>query len=266
MLVYFSPYSLTPLKAANRHSTLRPEKGVYLKIKTRFTEHYVDYFPHTALGDSPLELFLENFKFQNQEYSQKILHILLKEEAFRSQKIRPFLNHDLWDGVGQNLSEVVKYKLKDPMDDSFLRTKGKLRLDANGMFDLESFEKFKSLLPLERLEYIEDPMGTTDWSMLKVPLASDFINGSPHDFIIHKPNARFYPKTQSKVIFSSYMGSDLGRWHSYCELNELGDLTLHHGLKTPGLYVEQKFNYESSSVNGIYKELYGLSWKNLCSI
>jgi hypothetical protein len=251
---------------------------VHLKIKKRFTEHFADYFPHEALGDIPVELFLEKFKYQDNEYEQKIFHLLLNEERLRSQKLKPFQNHQLWDGKKEFNSEVIKYKLKDPEDFRFIQAlegKRRVRLDANGLFNKSSFDTFQNKIPKDLLpfiDYLEDPMPELDWKDSTIPLAQDFIKGDPHQYLIHKPNARFLPETEKKVIFSSYMGSDLGVWHAYCELLEKGDLKEVHGIITQGLYNEEKFRFlsgfspDTRSIQTLYEELSAAKWKLLCSI
>lgn len=273
MNVFIRPYKLTALRGANRLERSGRKSGVHLRVKKRFTDHFADYFPHEALGDAPVELFLETFKYQESEYARKVFHFLLEDERLRSQKQRPYLNHQFWDGRSAEQAPVIKYKLQDAHDFAFLPLlkKGlRLRLDANGLFDRESFLRFqkeipKDLLPL--IDYLEDPMKEKDWSGGMMTLARDFIDGDPYGVLIHKPNVRFLPKTEKKVIFSSYMGSDLGRWHAYCELLELGDLQEYHGLDTPGTYVEEKLDLSrSSTVEDLYKDLHQGEWKLLCSI
>lgn len=273
MNVYFRFYKLNPRRRANRLSSSGVKTGVHLRVKMRFTDHFADYFPHEELGDSPVDLFLEKFKYQDHEYERKVFHFLQQDERLRSQEIRPFLNHQLWDGKETITSPVVKYKLHDPHDLNFIRAleqKTRVRLDANGLFDRPSFEKFQKGIPsslLSLIDYLEDPMKEADWKDSKLPLARDFIQGEPYDVLIHKPNARFLSATDKQVIFSSYMGSDLGLWHSYCELLEKGDLKEVHGLITPGIYEEQRLNpLETNSVAKMYKDLHAGEWKLLCSI
>jgi hypothetical protein len=278
MHVFYNIYQLTPLKRANRLSSVKPQIGVHLKIRKRFTNHFADYFPHLSLGDGPVELFLEKFKFQENDYQKKILYFLLNEEELRSQKIKNFKNHQLWDGSSEILSSVVKYKLNDPEDMNFYKAiqKGfRVRLDANGLFNPDNLQHFIKKIPHEYLpfiEYLEDPMNEINWPSCSIPFAEDFIHGSPSAVIIHKPNARFFPVTEKKVIFSSYLGSDLGLWHSYLELIQKGDLGLFHGIVTKGFYQEERLRFDSSvapiesDVRELYNDLENTQWKLLCSI
>jgi hypothetical protein len=273
MNVYYRTYFLTPTRAANRFCSQGKKIGVHLKIKKRFTECFADYFAHEALGDMPVELFLEKFKYQDNEYERKVFHFLLNDEELRGQKTRPFLTHQLWDGRAELISPVLKYKLQGETDLSFTRAlekKIRVRLDANGLFTRETFNSFLAQVPKEfrgHIEYVEDPLESTEWKDLGVPVAQDFIKGAPFDVLIHKPNARFLLQTDSKVVFSSYMGSDLGLWHAYCELLQKGDLSEYHGLSSTRLYEEEKINVlDQSSVLKLYQSLSAGEWKQLCSI
>ncbi|HXH75154.1 MAG TPA: hypothetical protein VNJ08_09335 [Bacteriovoracaceae bacterium] len=278
MHVYYREYNLSPLRPANRGSPKGVKTGVHLKVKKRFTEHFADYFAHENLGDMPVELFLEKFKYQDHEYEKKIFHFLLDEERIRSRKIKPFKNHQSWQGKEAINSPVIKYKLQDYKDFSFmaaLEKKVRVRLDANGLFNKDEIQTFIKQIPkdlLSFIDYLEDPMADLDWKDLSLPLARDFIKGDPYDFLIHKPNSRFLGETDKKVIFSSYMGSDLGLWHAYCELLEKGNLKEAHGIITPGLYQEQNFFFDTGhvpaaeSIKILYDELSTPGWKLLCSI
>ncbi|MGE3608181.1 MAG: hypothetical protein AB7I27_01240 [Bacteriovoracaceae bacterium] len=264
MHVYYSEYQLTPRKAANRLSDLAPKKGLYLKCLG-----FADYFPHESLGDQSIEEFLDTFKDQKTEYAQKVLHFLKKEPFFYDQ---PFLNHQLWDGTEEIEASVVKYKLKNNADQSYLDliNKGiKVRLDANGLFDPGD-----EIPSHELIEYIEDPMKNLNWNGIKA--AQDFIQGAPYQFYIHKPNARFLKQQTCPVIFSSYLGSDLGKWLSYCELVEQGDINLYHGIITKNFYQEEndlfQGNYKKNfkptldKVKNLFLHLEDLDWKYLGEI
>lgn len=254
MNVYYRPYRLHQKRKLNRLDASSRKSGVHLKVKTRFTEHFADYFPHESLADLPVELFLEKFKYQDNEYEQKVFHFLLHEEKIRSVKPRPFKNH-------------TKYKLQAHDDFGFKKFKS-VRLDANGLFNRDSLKIFVAELS-ENVEYIEDPMRDTDWSGFDIPFARDFIAGEPYAYLVHKPNCRFLRPTEKKVIFSSYMGSDLGRFHAWCELMEKGDLSLEHGIHTPDLFEEQKLTdfSDSDQILELYNDLSSSEgWKQLCSI
>jgi hypothetical protein len=152
-------------------------------------------------------------------------------------------------------------------------------LDANALFKRSDYLAFVKGIPERyhaQIEYMEDPLKETDWSKLYFSSASDFISGTPHSYYVYKPNCEFKPSTEAKIIFSSYLGSDFGRWHAYCELVKEGDLSLTHGIVTPGSYEGEKsffsgsyqngFEIEQTAVRRLYQDLSDVGWKLLCSM
>ncbi len=282
MKVFYSTYNLKPKKKANRLSDLASKPGVYLRAELNNKVYFADYFPHLPLGDRSVDEFLAGFKFQHIEYDKKVFHLLLQDHAYQKVTPKAFKNHQLWNSTDKIDSPFVKYKLLDLDDRSFmlLLDQGiKVRLDANGLFNKETYLKFMSEIPKEHLpliEYIEDPLSSLDWSNLLTPNARDFISGDPFDFYIYKPNCEFYPETKARIIFSSYLGNTLGLWHSYCELVTQGDLSLRHGIYTSGFYEEEAslfqgnyydgFSPSQNEVKTLYKKLDQLNWKSLCSM
>jgi hypothetical protein len=283
MKVFYSPYRLTPLKIVNRLSSKDEKRGVFLKGTLNNEVMFADYFPHLPLGDREVDDFLQGFKFQEEEeeYDRKVLELLLKDQKFQRMKAKTFFNHQLWEGIGEIASPVVKYKIKTLNDLSFLyplKNGIRVRLDANGLFDRESFRAFLDNIPVELrelIDYIEDPIQDTVWKEMGLPTARDFIEGNPSDFVIYKPNCEFKPPGK-KVIYSSYLGADFGKWHSYAELCFEGDLSLTHGIVTEGFYQEERSIFQGSyktcflpdhqAVRSLYQDLAQREWKSLCSI
>ncbi len=282
MKVYCSPYSLTPLKKANRLSSLKKSSGVLLKGVLGNKITFADYYPHTVLGDKDCDEFLQNFKFQNNEYEQKVFELLLKDDLYQNLKNKKFYNHALWTEEGTLNSKVIKYKLQGHHDRGFMKvleTGLRLRLDANGLFSKTEYQDFLKDIPVKfhtLIDYIEDPLSSEDWKDLKIPTGRDFVSGDPYDYYIYKPNCEHLPKTEAKIIYSSYLGSDFGRWHAYCELITKGDLSLVHGIVTPHFFQEQEdffignfdegFDVSVPSVRKLYQNISSLNWKSLCSM
>jgi hypothetical protein len=282
MEIYFSRYKLKPLKRPNRLSSFEDKEGVYLMAKDKGVPVYADYFPHLPLGDVPVDHFLENFKDQSDEYDKKVFSLLLKDRDYQKKESLTFQNHQLWTGTEILNSGIVKYKLLTPSDTAFLEPlkRGlRVRLDANGMFSPESFKAFLSLIPQEHLkliDYIEDPIRNHNWEGLEIPTARDFLTSEKYDYYVYKPNCEFRPKTDAKIIYSAYLGSELGAWHTYCEMMESADFSLTHGIVGQGFYKEErglfKGDFESgvypdtNVVKNIYQELILRNWKRLCSI
>lgn len=282
MKVLYSPYTLTPKKRANRLSSLEKKHGVFVKGVLNDKVTFADYFPHLPLGDRPVDIFLDEFKFQNVEYDRKIFDLLLRDHEFQNLKPKKVLAHQLWTGTEPLEGKTVKYKLLHAQDQTFMELfeKGhRIRLDGNALFDRKGYEAFVSEIPEKfhaQIDYLEDPLKEKDWSKLKFKSAQDFIEGSPIDYYIYKPNCEFKPKLDVPIIYSGYLGTSFGFWHTYCELVTSGDLTIPHGMVARGFYEEEKdfmdgsyatgFLPHSDVVRGMYQDLSNLSWKTLCSM
>jgi len=282
MDIYFSRYKLTPLKRVNRLSSLEEKEGVFLMAEVNGLKVFADYFPHIPLGDSNVDQFLERFHEQDEEYDRKILHLLLADGKFQKKECKRFQNHQLWNGSESLNSKLIKYKLFSTTDRAFLEplSRGiRVRLDANGMFSEESLSIFLESIPKEFLsliDYIEDPIRSSHWKDLSVPTARDFLNSETYDYYVYKPNCEFRPETKAKIIYSAYLGSELGAWHTYCEMIDHADSELIQGIVGQGFYKEERglFKGEFSTgiypdenvVKNIYQELNLRKWKKLCSI
>jgi hypothetical protein len=282
MKIFYSPYTLIPKKRLNRVSSMNKKQGVFLKAELKNKTYFADYFPHEPLGDRHCDQFLTEFKFQKEEYDKKVFDLLLKDHEFQNIIPKTFFNHQLWSS-GENIqAKTIKYKLQDSQDKKFipfLEQGTRVRLDFNALFSKPEYFKFLKDIPdnlIHLIDYAEDPLKETDWADLKIPTARDFIQGDPFEYYIYKPNSEFYPETQAKIIFSSYLGSDLGRYQSYCELLNRGDLSLIHGIATFDYYEEERPIFKGNYGNGfvsdkvivrkLYKSLSDYNWKTLCSM
>ncbi len=282
MDIQYSLYNLTPKKRANRLSSLEPKTGVYLRAKVGEEYVFADYFPYSVFGDKPIDLFLQTFKYQDEVYDRKVFHLLKKDVEYKNTPSTPFRNHQLWTGIESLKSPIIKYKILDQYDTLFLELlkKGlRIRFDGNACFTRKTYEAFVKQIPKEYLsliDYMEDPLKTTDWSGLEFKSARDFVSGGPYDYWIYKANAEFFPKASVPIIFSGYIGSELGFWHAYSELIELGSLKLTHGLIIEDFYENQRqlfigdyhrtFVPDMNAVKNMYQELYLKEWKTLCWI
>ncbi len=282
MKITYSTYQLTPRKRANRLSDLRPKSGVFIQGTLARKVLFADYFPHEALGDRSCDEFLDSFKFQTHGYDRRVFALLLKDGELQRSPLTLFRNHQLWTPSEAAEAPILKYKLQGPDDFSFLPLleRGlRLRLDANGCFERQSLSSFVRGLPKEALtlvDYIEDPTQDQDWSSLPLPSARDFLHGTPHSYYIFKPNREERPATEAKIVVSSYLGSDLGRWHAYGELLAHGDLADTHGIVTENFYDEElplfRGNYrdgftpDAATVRRLYRNLENRNWKVLCSM
>ena len=276
MKIYFHRFTLNPLKPLNRFSREETREGVFLKSDSANGIGMCEYFPHRELEDPAVDEFLETFSEGRFIVQQKALY-LLNPYWIRQSASKSFHNHSFSES-----GMVVKYKLKDEKDYSFINQFDKVeryRLDANGLFTDESWKIFYQGLPHEvkvKIEYVEDPLSTVDWSSIKTPCAQDFIKGGPAQLIILKPYRDFYPDTDKTVIFSGNMGHGLSNFQTYLELLDKGNLDLYHGILTPHLYEnvpelfvrtrDNQFQPDTKAINDYINHLSSMEWSHLCTI
>lgn len=278
MKISYSLYTLTPKRKANSQSSVNKKTGVNLRGELNGKTFFADFFPHTELGDESLDEFMEGFRFQKTEYQKKVFDLLLKDSEFQNLRPQMFKNHALQTET--TIHAPIKYKIMGEDDYGFLpllERRRTFRLDANGIFSKSGFTKYiENLDPrlLKSIQYVEDPTSDLNWEDLPTKTARDFIQGTPAQFIIHKPNARFKTDEPLPHIFSSYMGGALGVFHSYCELIREGDLSLYHGINTYGVYEEDRELFTGldlltphvENIRRVYRDLMTSSWKHLGSI
>lgn len=285
-------YKLTPLRQANRFDTIS-RSGLLLRYQKGEKIGYSDYFAWEELGDLPLESVLHqiiqgNDSFlidQAKEFSQ-ICWDDLRELKFKNHKLYSYQEVQ---------SKIVKFKaginLENEINDikKLIALKNTIRIDLNGALDesetINFWNKFSSL-EKDSIEYLEDPCvyDVKIWSRLRelnIPLAidrvSDFntIDFNSFDYVVFKPNIyqiKEWDNLNKKMIFSSYMGHDIGRIYCLEMLRKHADLNLYHGVDTPGIYLEQKQilncsgSFLSPNINEIknlLNELEGESWQSI---
>ena len=278
MNIFFHKFKLKPLTSLNRFSGQDSREGVFLKTEGLEGVGFCEYFPHPELGDEDVDHFLSSFYDQKSSAQKKAMYFLSPSWS-KTYVPRHFFNHQLVIPESPIESTVLKYKIKHKDDLGFLSLmnhKNKIRLDANGLFDRNSWSTFIQKIPLSSrpyIEYIEDPFATSNWSDIILPRASDFILGNPYEIKIYKPYREFYPKNEKKVIFSGNLGHGLANYQAYLELVQFGNLNEHHGLLTRRIYEETpelfEGNYEigfSPNQDALHKYfdfLSALNWTTL---
>lgn len=260
---------------------MESKEGVFLSANINGIEVYADYFPHIPLGDESVDEFLSGFQSQKTEYQRKILELLNNDVRYRDFPSKTFQNHQLWAGAEEIKSPVVKYKMLHKQDTTYheaLRRGVRVRLDANAMFSNANVSELLDNIPAEwqhLIDYVEDPLSETDWSSFPLTKARDFIDGSPFDLYVYKPNCEMKPDFKN-LIYSAYLGTALGNWHSYCELMESGNTSVHQGIIGLGFYeevtdfylgdYESGFRPDLTMIKNLYADLGKREWKDLCSM
>jgi hypothetical protein len=276
MTIDYCLYELTPMMSLNSFSRMDIRKGVFLK---RDDGTFVDYHPWIEFGDPSRQDFLTSIlNFGLDEKTRCLFDLDGKRREIHSKK---FKNHGLNNPIGG----YGKFKISCPSEIKHIlkryRNQDVFRFDLNNNSSysevmhawngLESREK-------EAIEYIEDPyLGDLSWGDLEsngVPLACDRneLSTPGWKFQIFKPNVDLVKKENCSQIYSSYMGADLGRYHSYLELMLYGDLELVHGIDTPNIFRGQNqmfagqsgtLEISNSAVTEMYLRLSRLEWTNL---
>ena len=277
MNIFFHRFYLKPKIKLNHLSSIEVREGVFLKSEQAAGVGYTEYFPHPELGDLGVNNFLESFKQQKHESQKKALYFL-KPEWSRLETNPSFFNHQLFREGEKLESGTIKYKIKDKSDCLLNLPSGiqSIRLDANGLFNMNSWIQFEKKIPPQHwklIDYIEDPLSDEEWQNIKLPTARDFVKGTPFEVNIYKPYREFFPVNSKRVIFSGNMGHGLSNYQAYLELLGKGNLKDHHGLLTPDLYensfdiftgsFRDGFRPEMNSLKKYFEELKDKTWTPL---
>lgn len=279
MELSYCDYELTPVKDLNSFSNMKKRNGLLLRDDR--SGSFADYCPWEEFGDLSISTLKEIIQNEKEHSTFDHVKTLLLLDSKRGEVIHsPFKNHTL--GILQNeIYGVFKIKCGTDIEYEAHRLNSLVqkhfltfRLDFNNLLSEEKFSIFIKLLDkniVKRIEYIEDPFPYSEsWGRYDVNLATDRNPAQEHFVSIYKPLADVCLPRGKKIIFSSYMGHDLGIYHSYLMLLKYGDLSLTHGINTPGLFEKQReiFTTEEGvctvnprSINQMYTELEGLEWK-----
>lgn len=273
----YSKYYLEPVRKLNAlQERISKREGVLFRLDEIY---YADYHPWIEFGDKSVDEFL-SFP-DKMQYLEKFF---LLDQLRTKIEHKPFLNHIFVSpqtGFSTDEQSVLKLKCGPEYLDFSNFPKGKLRLDFNNTLTKNQFFDFwNSLSPdqITQIEYIEDPCfldfeDAAKIKEMKIPIAFDrSMQMDFHKYKIYKPNIDLFEAFEGDIIFSSYMGHDLGRYHCYLDLMRNGDLDLVHGIDTPGIFFGQQQLFTSSdmyrsishsSLDIIYNELYDRPWTKL---
>lgn len=271
--------NLTPRKRLNRFHDNEIRKILYLRIDREF---FLEYHPWEEFGDQNILSFLEETR-RNEKLPKFLIKLLVLEQKRKMIPFYSFNNHDFGSNVSDFNGKYIKIKFDDnyPLIEKVLSQGNYVRIDFNNKFEFSEFEKWYNCLDLyqrEFIDYLEDS-GSNDFVLaqlknLGLQLASDRNVYIPeyHQVKIIKPSIEDIKQSNTVNIYSSYMGGDLGRFHTYLALLQNGDLDLIHGIDTPGIYQEQLPLFKSnglrreidiSMVEKMYIELEGKNWQRL---
>ncbi len=269
-------YQIKPIQKLNRYTS---ELGAREGILFNYNGCFLDYHPWTEFGDLGLDEFLA--KIKNEGITKHMRDLFSLDREKKSIVPQPFLNHTF-----NKVSKCCKLKYSSRNElISFmakLETGSKLRVDFNNSLSFEqSKDLWNSFTQSQRdlIEFFEDPCPESqDWGQLRklgMRIACDRNKGisGEFDFRILKPNVDNFLGLENNLIFSSYMGHDLGRYHCYLALMRYGRLDLFHGIDTPDIFENQKnlftdlgnnlLSLNNTAVRELYSELEELEWTSL---
>ena len=279
MGIEFSLYELTPKYQLNRFK-VEQYRGVLLKVDGEF---FVDYFPWAQFGDMSIQDLLGQVQKDGvlPDFLQQCLS--LDETRFEIDHW-DFMNHGIYNGDHIN-TPILKIKYIDSfkqIDELLEKTHSKLRIDFNNGGEFNKIlcwwnnlsEKNK-----EKIDYLEDPFifnkeQNTYLRDMGISISADrnLFQKNFYDFNILKPNIDICNSFPLDSIFSSYMGHDLGRYHCYLALMKFGNLSLAHGINTPGIYNEQMNIFTQKGMHTsvtpivlkqLYEDIKGAKWQPL---
>jgi hypothetical protein len=281
MDIKISKYILTPKHPLNRFTVLE-HSGVLFQIDNN---HFVDYFPWEQFGDLSVDELLDQIVVNGGELPSFLNQCVNLDKERYEIDYWDFLNHELYQNTSPIESSIIKIKYINDfhqINEILRSSKARLRIDFNNGGSLDSIvEWWKTLTPSQKLkvDYLEDPIEYNHEKYLElkkcgIKLACDRNNFDDRtfDFKVIKPNVDLVDGPSHEGIFSSYMGHDLGRFHSFLSLMKWGNLNLAHGINTPNIYNEQlnlftnKGLHTSLSpleVKRMYERIRGREWKTL---
>ena len=276
MDIEFCIDKLIPKQKLNRFHEKATRKVLNLRIDQ---EYYLEYHPWLEFGDQDIYSFKEEVK--RKKYLPRFLLDLLELEKNRNNiDHRSFKNHEFSKVDKFYPGQYVKIKFDNNYSyiENILSNGVKVRIDFNNKFHIDEFKDWFNQLEnnkKEFIDYLEDPglkkLDLIELKSLGIKLASDRNEYIPelYQVKICKPCIEEVSQLNIPIIFSSYMGGDLGRYHTYLTLLQKGDLSLTHGIDTPGIYENQLSLYKSDGltreidsfqVNAMYRELERKEW------
>ena len=270
---------LIPKQKLNRFHKIRARKVLYLKVDHEF---FLEYHPWEEFGDLDVNSFREEIK-KKKCLPNFLMQLLELEKNRKNIQNLSFRNHEFGkvdkSYHGQYLK--IKYDNNYSFIENILSNGVKVRIDFNNNFHFDEFKGWFYQLEnskKELIDYLEDPglkkLDLIELKKLGIQLASDRSPLIPdiYQVKIYKPSIEDLIRLDIPIIFSSYMGGDLGRYHTYLSLMLNGDLNLIHGIDTPGIYEGQLDLFLSDGltrkidnfqVNAMYKELENKEWQPL---
>ena len=221
--MWISRYELRPRQRLSAIAAAGPRQGALL----RHHDGFADIHPWPELGDLPLEEQL-SLLARGEETSLTAASVRFARIDGAARRERRSLFEGVtvpeshWPSAAGEVAhgfDTIKVK----MPGGVLPSHGRLRLDFNATLRADEFERVARSLPLERLDFVEDPCpyDAQAWSSLRtrlgLRLALDrMIASEGVDVLIVKPAVQSVDSFPSgmEIVITSYMDHPVGQLHA----------------------------------------------------
>jgi O-succinylbenzoate synthase len=209
VLMFIHRYSLRLRRGGTREGAL-----------LRVDEGFADVHPWPELGDAPLDAQLALLaRGESTPLTRSSLRMAEVDGAARRR------GASLFDGLTIPLSH---WPGSDPAEGfDTVKTKGviavpshvRIRIDFNARLTAPEFLAVAQTLPLERVDFIEDPCpyDESTWRELRertgLRLALDRFDGVA-DVLVHKPALHTTYPNHNDIVVTSYMDHPVGQFHA----------------------------------------------------
>ena len=234
-MIWYWPYALSEKR-----------RGALIRVGSGFA----DVHPWPELGDAPLETQLDLLRRgETTPLTKRSLELAKIDGAARGRGVSVFdglqipLSH--WPGSDPPPEfDTAKLKGIDRIPDRV-----RLRIDFNARLRAEEFLMLAEGLPLDRIDFIEDPCpydGAT-WTALReqtrMRLALDRFQAEEGvDVLVVKPAIQEMPQTQKEIVITSYMDHPVGQFGAaYVAAKNARRVSPRCGLFTHVLYQRNDF-------------------------
>ncbi len=285
MNIWVHRYTLTPRRWLGGVAREGAREGALVRVGDGFA----DVHPWPELGDLALDSQLAMLaKGETTPITRASLHLAALDGEARKKGVSLFegliIPESHWPGDDPPAGfDTVKLKSARHLPPDV-----RIRIDFNAALTPEEFVRIARTLPVERIEFVEDPcpFDRATWRELRVrtglTLALDTPrggwNGSDRDafdVLVHKPalDAEF-PRFDGEVVVTSYMDHPVGQFGA-AFVAATNRVSRRCGLFTHVLYQEDAFVERVRSDGarllppegtgiGFDDMLAGLPWKRLC--
>ncbi|HEV8436452.1 MAG TPA: hypothetical protein VGR95_23790 [Thermoanaerobaculia bacterium] len=263
-MIWYWPYALKPKRRLSALAGDAPRRGALIRVG----EGFADVHPWPELGDATIDEQLARL-------ARGETTALTRRSLWFASQWSP----RMFDGLTIPRSHWPGSDPPDEFDTAKVKMPGgvlpdrvRLRLDFNG--NREAFERAVSTLPLERIDFVEDPCpyDSATWTRLRAETRLRFAldRGDEEegvDVLVVKPAVQDVPRTAKEIVITSYMDHPIGQLHAAyvaagCRSHTAGLIT--HVLYETDPFIERMRIDDTRLVVPDFTDLLeALPWKKL---